>query len=399
MGRAGHGAHQGPLRRHHARPARGDRRARRGVLGRDPARHHAPGRPAPLRPHRRHPHPHAPAGRRGHHHPGGLRQRRAQPHRLPAGRGLPHRGLRHDPLRRRALPLPARPPRLPGLRAQVQAGVLGLRGRGLRPGDDARLRRHRPPVGRRRRRAAGVRHLRRRRPRHDAPPGEALRGPPGRGAAPDGPGDRARLRPPRREAEPQPRAHQVPRRQAGHRRVRRLVDEERALLPTTSAGPPTCPTSRTSPSRRCASRWRSPRTAPATPRATPSGPARTSTASASRVRRGHDRPAAGRHQLRADPQAGRGGPPLRGRHRADDGRAEHRAALGGRERPPRPLRRPGGDRPGRPRGRDDRRRDRPPGDRHLQARHRLVARAGRRAAHLGAPSSSSTRPCAACASR
>ena len=140
----GHGAHQGALRRHHARSARRHRRAGRGVLGRDPPHHHPPGRAAPLRAHRRHGRPHAPAGGGGHHHPRSVRQRRPQPHRLPARRRLPHRGLRHHGLRGRPLPLPARPPRLPGLRAQVQAGLLRVRGRGLRPGDDARLRRASP---------------------------------------------------------------------------------------------------------------------------------------------------------------------------------------------------------------------------------------------------------------
>ena len=56
---------------------------RRGVLGRHPARHHAPGHPAALRPHRGHARPDAPAGRGRHHDARGVRQLGPQRHRLP----------------------------------------------------------------------------------------------------------------------------------------------------------------------------------------------------------------------------------------------------------------------------------------------------------------------------
>jgi sulfite reductase (ferredoxin) len=74
LGRARHDAHQDPDGRRHLRAARDARRARRGVLRLDPARHHAAGHPAALRPHRGHAGPDAPAGRGRHHHPRGLRQ-------------------------------------------------------------------------------------------------------------------------------------------------------------------------------------------------------------------------------------------------------------------------------------------------------------------------------------
>ncbi len=162
---------------------------------------------------------------------------------LPARGRLPHRGVRRHALRGRALPLPARPPGLPGLRAQVQDRLLRLRRRGLRARDDARLRRHRPHARWWTGRSAALRALRRRRPRHHAAPGEAaLRGRPGGGAAARGPGHRPRLRPPRREAEPQPRPHQVPGRQARHRRVPAAGGRgARRSCPTTTAGPPTSP--------------------------------------------------------------------------------------------------------------------------------------------------------------
>ena len=65
--------------------------------------------------------------------------------------------------------------------------------------------------------------------------------------------DRPRLRAPRREAEPQPRPHQVPGQQAGHRGVPAPRGRgARRPSRTTSAGRPTCRTSTTSTSRRSA---------------------------------------------------------------------------------------------------------------------------------------------------
>ena len=300
VGRAGHAAHQDPLRRHHARAARGARRARRGVLRRDPARHHAPGRPAPLRPHRRHARPHAPAGRRWASPP-------ARPAATPCATSPPARWpgsatprpstSRPTP---RALPLPARPPRLPGLRAQVQDRLLRLRGRGLRPGDDARLRRHRPPAvvdGVER----GLRDLRRRRPRHDVRTRRSsLRVHPVEELLPTARRSRASS-PPRREAEPQPRAHQVPGRQARHRRVppaRRRGARAPPHDDRWTAYLPHVEDFTESPLREPRP---SPRTAPATPRATPSGPAPTSTAAPAGYAVGHDRPAARRHHAPSRP--------------------------------------------------------------------------------------------------
>ncbi len=64
VGRAGHAAHQDPVRPDDRRPARRAGRRGRGVLRPHPARHDAPGHPAPLRAHRGHA-GHASAPRRG----------------------------------------------------------------------------------------------------------------------------------------------------------------------------------------------------------------------------------------------------------------------------------------------------------------------------------------------
>ena len=126
LGCAGYAAHQGPLRRPDAGPARSAGHAGRRVRRRHPPRHHPPGHPVSLRPHRRHARPDAAPGRGRHHHARGVRQLGAQHHRLPARRRLQHRVLRRLALRRRPDLVPARPRRHPGLRAQVQDRLLRL---------------------------------------------------------------------------------------------------------------------------------------------------------------------------------------------------------------------------------------------------------------------------------
>ncbi len=195
---------------------------------------------------------------------------------------------------------------------------------------------------------AVLRPLRRRRPRHDAAPGQAaLRGPPGRGAAAGRAGDRPRLRPPGREGEPQPRAHQVPGREARHRRVpppggrgardppaRRALDLVPALgrglhrVPHPGVGP--APARRRRDRPRATRDWlrtnvyrqRQPGFAVATI-ALPLG----------------DLSSVQTRQLADVART------LRRRRGAHHGRAEHRAALGARGRPAGALRRAGRDRP------------------------------------------------------
>ena len=308
-------------------------------------RHHAPGLPAPLRPHRGHARPHAPPGRGRHHHPRGLRQRGAQRHRLPARRRLPRpRPSTSRPTRDALIALPARPPRhartsgassrSPSRAARGDAcGLVNMHDFGAA---SPRTR------GRGRRRAARLRALRRRRPRRRAAPGQAARRVrPRGGAAADRAGHRARLRPPRREDEPQPRPHQVPGREARHRRVQAPgARGARQSCRTTRAGPRTSPTSQryrrdaaASAGRAAERRRRGPR-ASTSWRATnvyrqrqPGYAVATVTLPLGDLTSDQTR-APGRHR-----------PQVRRRHRAHDGRAEHRPALGERGRPAGALRR------------------------------------------------------------
>ena len=163
VGCARHAADQDPDGAPQRRPARRAGRDLRGVFGRHPARHHPPGFPAPLRPHRGHARHDAPAGGGRHHHARGLRQHRSQRHRLPDRRGLPDGIVRRHPLRQRPHLFPARARRHPGLRAQVQGGLLGLPGGGLRPDQLPRRRLHRQDAHGGRAAEARLRLLRRRR--------------------------------------------------------------------------------------------------------------------------------------------------------------------------------------------------------------------------------------------
>ena len=259
---------------------------------------------------------------------------RAQRHRLPARRRLPRRGVRRHALRAAPRPLPARPPRRAGLRAQVQDRVLGLRRRGLRPGRRCTTSARSPRThGRRRRERRGFELVRRRRPRRGAAPGEAARRvPPGEELLPTVAGDRARLRAPRREAEPRPRAHQVPGREARHRRVPApRARGARDAAARRRAGRRTCRRRTTSTRRRCEPRRRA-RTARRAPRASTQW-LRTNVC---RQRQdgyavGHRHPAARRpHRASRRAQLADIARTLRRRHDAHDGRAEHRAALGQR---------------------------------------------------------------------
>ena len=190
--------------------------------------------------------PHAPAGR-------GRTSPRARPAATACATSRPARspGVCHTeafdvtPYADGALPLPARPPRLPGLRPQVQAGLLGLRRRGLRAGDDARLRR-RSRAARSWTASSGARSTSTsaaasaRRPTR---PSCSTRTTRSRSCCRTTQAIARVFAPPRREAEPQPRAHQVPGRQARHRRVpppgRRGA---RDAAPRRRAGPRTCRT-------------------------------------------------------------------------------------------------------------------------------------------------------------
>ena len=138
------------------------------------------------------------------------------------------------------------------------------------------------------------------------------------------------------------------------------------------------------------------------PRGSRTGTAPTSTPSASRGHGGGHRPSApGGPDLRAVAGSGRHLPALRPGDRPHHGGAEHRPALGERGRAARPLRGAEGDRPRRLGGGHHRRRHRLPGHRHLQAGDRLLPGPGRRAAACASASVStaSTRPSRACASR
>ena len=137
----------------------------------------------------------------------------------------------------------------------------------------------------RRRRAARVRHLRRRRPGHDAPPGQARSTRttrsrsccprPRRSPASSAASARSRTATARASSSSSPSSASTSSAAWSTRSGR--------SSPTTTAGPPTCRTSTTSPSRPSARPSRSRATARATPPATPSGRAPTSTASASRA--------------------------------------------------------------------------------------------------------------------
>ena len=100
-------------------------RARRGVLGRHLARHHAAGLPAPLRPHRRHARPMRRLAAVG------ITTREACGNAVRNVTACPlagvchDRDLRRDALRQGGALLPARPPGHPGLRAQVQVAFSG----------------------------------------------------------------------------------------------------------------------------------------------------------------------------------------------------------------------------------------------------------------------------------
>ena len=354
----------------------------------DPAHHHAPGRPAPLRPHRRHARPDAPPGRGRHHHPRGVRQRRAQPHRLPARRRVPHRGLRHHGLRgtrcsascwaTRTARTSAASSSPPSRAARGEAcGLVMMHDFGAIARRD----------GGRRRRAALLRPLRRRRPRHHAAPGEAaLRGPPGRGAA-----ARGRRRSPASSARLGEKANRNRARikflvaKLGIDEFRRLVDEERAILPHDERWTSYLPSvERLRRVARCARPCRVPPAARPRPEGYDEWLAHQRLPPAPAGLRGRDhRPAARRPDRRSRrAQLARRRAQVRRRRRPHHGRAEHRAALGRARRTcrrsTRELRR---DRPRRARRRDDRRRHLVPRHRHLQARHRVLARPGRRAAH------------------
>ena len=159
---------------------------------------------------------------------------------------------------------------------------------------------------------------------------------------PDGPGDRPRVRPPRREEEPQPRAPQVPGRQARHRRVpppgrrgagdpapRRPLDRvpaaHRRLRRVARARGRAGLEQRRGPARRLRRVGAHQRLPPA--------PAR--------LRRRHRHLPLGDITLRPDRARSPTSPAATsGDTVPHDRRAEHRAALGRRGRPAGPLRRP-----------------------------------------------------------
>ena len=245
----GHAAHQDPLRRAHPRAARVHRRAGRGVLRRDPPRHHAPGHPAPLRPHRRHARPDAPPGRGRHHHARGLRQRGAQrdrPARSPAS--ATPRPSTSRPTRTALFRFLLGHPDTQDFGRKFKIAFSGCARRGLRPGDDARPRRHRPKRdrGRRERAASSSTSAAASAPSpHQAKLLYEFR--PEEELLPTVQAISRVFAPPRREGEPQPRAHQVPGREARHRGVPPpRARGARDPAPRRRAGPRTSPTSRAS---------------------------------------------------------------------------------------------------------------------------------------------------------
>ncbi len=332
---------------------------------------------------------------------------RPQRHRLPAGRRLPHRGVRRHALRGGALAASCSATPTPGLRPQVQDRLLGLRGRGLRAGDDARPRRHRRAravVDGSERRAFDI-YVGGGLGATPAPGQAALRGRPGGGAAADGPGHRPRLRAASaRSRTATARASSSWSPSSASTSSGGWSTRSARRCPTTTAGPRTSPTCRTTSTRRpCASRR-----GLAQRRRPPRGLRRVGAhqrlpPAPAGLRRRDDRAAAGRHQRpsrRARSPTSRAATwATRVRTTVEQNivlRWVRRGATCPRSTPS--CAAIGLAAPGR---RDDRRRHRLPRHRHLQARHRLLARAGRRAAHAPrrATSSSSTRRCAACASR
>ena len=312
------------------------------------------------------------------HHSRGVRQLGAQRHRLPARRRLPRRDVRRHAVRRRDDALPARPSRHAGFRPQVQDRLLRLRAACLRPAQHARPR----PARRHEawwtasRSAASTMYV-----------GGGL------GAVPHHakvfeefvaedellPLAQAIARVFARLGEKRNRARARIKflvKSLGIDEFRRLVREERTKLPHdprwTSYIPKVADVARDAAQvgrrtqrRRAAGRLRHLARAERLPPA-PAG-----------LRRRHRHPAARRHHRRSDARPRRHRAHVRRRHRPHHGRAEHRPALGARGGPaaisiatssPIGL--------GDARGTDDRRRHRLPGHRHLQARHRLVARPG-----------------------
>ena len=206
-------------------------------------------------------------------------------------------------------------------------------------------------------------------------------------------GDRPRVRAPRREGEPQPRAHQVPGREARHRGV-----------PPAGAGGARDPAARPAldrvPRRRCSAIDETP-AAPGRARCNGAAAARglRRVARDQRLPRSASRATSSRPStlplgdltVDADARSWPTSPAVRRRHGAHHRRAEHRAALGARGRPAGALRRAGRrSASADARRRHDRRRHRLPRHRHLQARHLVVARPGRRAAHAAGARQAST---------
>ena len=205
------------------------------------------------------------------------------------------------------------------------------------------------------------------------------------------------------KAQPQPRAHQVPGRQARHRRVpppggrgardaaaRRPLD----LVPALGGGLHRVARARGRPRARRRTR-RLPDGLPrvAADQRLPPAPAR--------LRRRDGHPAARRPHLGADAQAGRHRPQVRRRRRAHHGRAEHRPALGARGRPAGALRRRW-PRSTSPRPAPARSSTSPPAPAPTPASSASPPRAAWPASCAPAwprSSSSSTRPSAACTSR
>ena len=213
VGRARHAAHQDPVRRPE-RPTQMDAlgRSGRGVLRRHLPRHHPAGLPAALRPHRGHarsscaawPRSASPRAR-----PAATRCATSPPARWPASAAT--RRSTSRPTRRRCMRFLLGHPDTQDFGRKFKIALSGCRQHacGLVNMHDLGL--LAVTRDRERRRAARLRGLRRRRPRRRALPGQAVRRLRPRGGDPAaGAGDLARVRPPRREAQPRPRAHQVP---------------------------------------------------------------------------------------------------------------------------------------------------------------------------------------------